>query len=140
MAVDHSPVFVQTPGLGVVAFVNADAANAKKTIVTAGVNGSKVVSLTVASTDSSARIAQVWLTRSATSYLLASLSVPITSGSDGTTPVVNLMNATIWPGLPVDNVAQRFFYLQSGDTLQISFTTQVTSAKEIDLAAVYSNF
>lgn len=139
MAVTHQPVFVQTPKIGVASFVNADGTT-KKTLVTAGADGSKVVSITATSTDVAARVARIWLTRSATSYLLGALSIPAASGSDGATAGVNLINTTIWPGLPIDNVSQRFIYLESGDTLQISFTVAVTAADEIDVTAIYSNF
>lgn len=140
MAVSHEPIFVQTPKITPAAFTNGDAANTKKTLVTAGSDGSKVFAVTAASTDSSARVAQLWLTRSATSYLLASTNVPITSGSDGATPATDLLTATLWPGMAFDNGAQTYIILQSGDTLQVSFTTQVTAAKEIDVTAVFANF
>ena len=140
MAVSHQPIFVQTPKITPAAFTNADAANTKKTITTAGTNGSKVTSISAASTDSSARIVQIWLTRSAVSYLLASINVPITAGSDGSTPSVNLMSATLWPGLSEDPTGQPYLLLESGDTLQVSFTTQVTAAKEIDVTAVFADY
>lgn len=140
MAVTHEGVFVQTPKITPAAFTNADSANTKKTIGTAGTNGMKVVAVSIASTDTSARIAQLWLTRSATSYLLASYSVPITSGSDGSTVSANLLASYVWPGLPVDADGQPYLFLESGDTLQVSFTTQVTSGKEIDVVAVGANF
>lgn len=139
MALVHQPVFPQTPKSGVVSFVNADGTT-KKTLLTAGTEGTKLVSVTATSTDSSARVCQLWLTRSATSYLICALSIPANSGSDGTTAAVNIVNSTILPGLPVDNVSQRFIYLQSGDTLQASFTAAVTATKEIDLLAVATNF
>lgn len=140
MAVSHEPVFVQTPKTTPAAFTNADSANTKKTIATAGTNGSKVVGVTAASTDSSARIAQLWLTRSAVSYELNAASVAITSGTDGATPTTNLMDEVLWPSLPIDPTGQRYFLLQSGDTLQVSFTTQVTAAKEIDVVAVFWDY
>lgn len=133
-----TPVLPQTPKFTPAAFTNADSANTKKTIATAGSNGTKVVAVTAASSDSSARIAQLWLTRSATSYLLTSFNVPITAGSDGSSVSANLMS--LWQGLPRDNDGQSYFFLESGDTLQVSFTTQVTSAKEIDVVAHFANF
>lgn len=135
-----APVFVSTPKITPAAFTNGDSSNTKKTIATADASGSKVVGITAASTDSSARIAQLWLTRSATSYLLSSTTVAITAGSDGTTAAADLMAVAAWPGLPSDGTGQRYFMLESGDTLQVSFTTQVTSAKEIDVSAHFANF
>lgn len=140
MAVTHQGVYVQTPKITPAAFTNSDSANTKKTIATAGSNGSKVVGITATSTDTSTRIAQLWLTRSAVSSLLCSLIVSVAAGSDGAVAASNLINTTIWPSLPVDNDGQPYFFLESGDTLQVSFTTQVTAAKEIDVAAIFANF
>lgn len=140
MAVTHTAVLVQTPKITPNSWTNSDSANTKKTVATAGANGSKVVGLIATSTDTSARVAQVWHTRSATSRLLASVSVPAASGSDGTTAGVNLLGSTLMPGLPVDNDGQTYFFLESGDTLQVSFTAQVTSAKEIDVTCIFANF
>lgn len=142
MAVTATPTFVQTPKLGVVQIVNADASNSK-TIITAGANGSKVVSVVVASDDTSARILQLSVTRSATVYIIGSYSVPAASGTDGTTAAVDLLKggpSTLIPGLPVDNSGQRYLFLQSGDTLTVKSTTTVTSGKTIHLTSVYGDF
>ena len=134
-----TPTLVQTPKITPAAFVNADAANTKKTIATAGASGSKVVAITISSTDSAVRVAQFWLTRAAVSYLITSVTVAVQAGSDGST--VNPIPLTaIQSSLPVDNDGQRYFFLESGDTLQVSFTTQVTTAKEIDVLAHFGNF
>lgn len=139
MTVTPTPAFVQTPQLGVASFTNADSANTKKTIATAGANGSKVVGVTATSTETAnARIAQLWLTRSATSYLIGSFNVPVNVGFDGATPGANLM--ALMNGLPHDNDGQAYVFLLSGDTLQVSFTTQVASGKEIDVTCQYGNF
>lgn len=140
MALTNTVPFLQTAKITPATWTNADSANTKKTVVTAGSNGSKVVALLATSTDTSARAAQIWLTRSATSYLLGSVSVPAASGSDGTTAGINLLGVTLIPGLPVDNDGQVYLFLQSGDTLQVSFTTQVTSAKAVDVVCVSADF
>lgn len=140
MAVSHQAVFAQTPKITPASLLNADSANTKKTIHTAGSNGSKVVAVTASSTDTSARIAQLWLTRSATSYLLGSVNIPAGSGTDGVVAAVNLLLSTLIPGLPIDNDGQRYLHLESGDTFQVSCTTQVTSAKEVDFLCVAADF
>src|SRR5262245_17572867 len=139
MAVSHQPVFVQTPKITPISFTNSDSANTKKTIATAGSNGSKVVAIQATSTDTSNRTAQLWLTRSTTSYLLASKIVVTLSGTDGANPAANLLDLTQWATLPVDNDGQRYLFLESGDTLQVSFTAQVTSGKEIDVVATFGD-
>lgn len=139
MAVSHRAVFVQTPKITSVAFVNADAANTKKTIHTAGVNGAKVLNISASSTDTANRIGQLWLTRAATSYLLASAIVATLAGTEGVTPSQNLIPTSLLT-LPVDNDGQPYLFMESGDTLQVSFTAQVTAAKEIDVTCIAGNF
>lgn len=134
-----SPVFVATPKITPAAFTNADAANTKKTIHTAGASGSKVVSVIVTSTETAnARVGQLWLTRSATSYLLGSFNTPINSGFDGSAATVNALS--LMPGLPLDNDGQPYLFFESGDTFQVSFTTQVAAGKEVDVTCVAGNF
>lgn len=133
-----TPAFVATPKITPVSFTNSDSANTKKTIATAGSSGSKVVAVIATSTDTSNRVGQLWLTRSSTSYLLGSSSVTTLAGTDGSAATNNILN--LINGLPRDNDGQPYVFLESGDTLQISFTAQVTSAKEIDVAAVFGNF
>lgn len=134
-----TPVFAATPKITPAAFTNADAANTKKTIATAGSAGMKVVSVHATSTDTSARVAQLWLTRSATSYLLGSISVPAGAGNDGATAVADLMGYGVFGAFPVDSDGQHYVFLENGDTLQASFTTQVTAAKEIDVVSIAGN-
>jgi hypothetical protein len=133
-----SPVYVGMPKRGLVQILNADASNLK-TVVSAGASGSKVCSLSAASDDTSQRLLQVYITRSGTSYLVVETAVPAASGSDGSTPAVNLINSTILPGLPVDNDGVRYLFLQSGDTLQVKSTTTVTSGKIVHLASDYGD-
>jgi hypothetical protein len=140
MALSTDPVFVQLPKIGPAAFTNTDAANTKKTVVTAGGNGGKLFGLSVTSTDTTARVAQVWLTRGATSYLLTAVSIPALSGTDGTTPNIDLLNNTQWPGLPYDGNAQNFVLLQGGDLIQVSLTTQVAAGKEVDAVAIWADY
>lgn len=140
MAVTATAAFVQTPHITPASFTNSDSANTKKTICTAGANGSKVVAIVATSTDTSTRIGQLWLTRSATSYLLGSTIVAVGAGTDGAVSSQSMMPLNLYPYLPIDNDGQPYLFLESGDTLQISFTTQVTTAKEVDVCAVFGSF
>lgn len=139
MAVTATPVFVQTPKISVGSLTNSDAANTKKTVCTAGANGTKVVSLIATSTETAnARIAQIWLTRSAVSTLLGSVNIPANAGFDGIVYSVNMFS--LIAELPRDNDGQRYLFLESGDTLQYSCTTQVAAAKQVDAHCVSANF
>ncbi len=139
MAVTPTPVFPQAPVITPITIVNADASN-KKTACTGGTNGTKLVSLTATSDDTSNRIVQVYITRSATHYLFGSVNVPTLAGTDGSAAVVDLLNATNIPGLPVDNDGQRYLYLKNGDTLSVATTTTVTAAKTVTIVAISSDF
>lgn len=139
MALVFQPPFIQDAKITPSAFA-ATAANTKQTVCTAGADGTKVTALIATSTDTSDRVAQVWLTRAAVSYLIASTNVPTLSGTNGSAASVNLLGSTLLPGLPVDNDGQRYLFLVSGDTLQVSFTTSITAAKEIDVVCISGDF
>lgn len=140
MAVTNTPVFVQNPKNTQITIVNADASG-QKVVCTAGANGSKVIGLTACSDDTSNRILQIVIKRSATSILIGSATVTTLAGTDGgTTPVKNLLNSVDIPGLPVDNDGQRYIFLESGDTLEVKSTTTVTAAKTISLTCMFGNF
>jgi hypothetical protein len=132
-----TPAFVATPKITPVSILPADTTT-KKTVCTAGASGTKVVALLGTSTDTSNRIVQVWLNRSATNYLLASYTLQLASGSDGSTGTQNLLSNI--QGLPRDNDGQIYLFLEFGDTLQVSTTTTVTAAKEIDVTCISGNF
>jgi hypothetical protein len=131
------PVKLQTPKLPLAQIVNADASN-QKTLYTAAA-AAKLVGLMACSDDTSARVLQVSILRSAVNYLIGSLSVPTLSGTDGVTAAVDLMGA-LMPGLPLDNDGQHYLLLQSGDVLQVKSTTTVTAGKIVHLSAVAAEF
>lgn len=143
MPVTHAGVFVQTPNKRPAAFTNADSANTKKPILTAGPNGTKVVAVSGTSTETAnARVAQLWLTTNdssgAHSYLLTSMNIPVNSGFDGTVAPANILS--LWTNLPTDNDGQVYFLLEAGDTLEASLTTQVASGKEVAIFPVAADF
>ena len=133
-----NPTFVASPMTTPQSWTHADAAATSKTIYTAGANGSKVVAINAASSDSSARVFILYLNRSSTAYQIGSATVAITAGTDGTTATQNLL-ANI-PGLPKDNDGQAYLFLQQGDILQAANVTQLTAAKEIDVVVIAGDF
>lgn len=135
-----APSFVDAAKTGLVQAVNADGTNAK-TIVTAGSNGSKVVSLIATSDDSSARAFKISIVRSGTAYVIGTVSIPANSGTNGSTATVNLLGSGLLPGLAIDNDGQSYLLLESGDTLTATLTTSaVTAAKVVSFIATYGNF
>jgi len=137
VTVSNTAVFPQTPKKGLVQIVNADGTT-KKTVVTAGADGIKVVALNASSDDTSNRTLQVFITRSVTSYLIGSAVITTLAGTDGSTLPIDML--ALIPGLPVDNDGQRYLFLESGDTLQVAVTGAVTAAKTVHVAADAANF
>ena len=79
MAGTATPIFPQTVKNYVAQILPADTTT-KKTLVTGATNGTKIESITVASTDTSARDLLLYLTVSAVDYLLGTVAIPINSG------------------------------------------------------------
>lgn len=145
MAVTATPVFVQTPKITPQNFVQGtDSAGTYKTIYTAGANGSKITAIMVATDDGSAtHVLSLALTRSATDYLFGAYTLPVSSGTDGSTAGIDLLRGgpnTLIPGLPVDNDGQRYLFLESGDTLRLTFATALTASKRINVVTVGADF
>src|SRR5262249_33998578 len=139
MAVISTAVFAQSPKHTQIAIVYAQT-SANKTLVTAGTNGTKVTGITLCSDDTSARVVQIQITRSAVTILVGSVNVPTLAGTDGTTVGVDGMSSTLIPGLPVDNDGQKYIFLGPGDALTIKSTTTVTVAKTISATAIHADF
>jgi hypothetical protein len=141
MAVSHLPVCVQNPNVGLSSFISTYTPNTKQTLITAGANGTKVVSIQATSTETAnIRALQLWLTRSATSYLLNTSNIPVNSGFDGATAPNNALFLMAPPIMAIDNDGQRYLFLMSGDTLQISLTTAPATGKEVDVIAMAGDF
>ena len=136
MAVTASGSFPQNPKNGNVQILPADA-SALKTIYTGGANGSKIVSLIVTSSDTSARDVTWGITTAAIFYPLGTVTIPITAGQINSAPAVTLLDLSKTPGLPIDSDGNPYIFLTSASyTLQIKALTTVTAAKEIDINAI----
>lgn len=123
-----APIFAGVINLGVAQILPADAST-QKTIFTAGASGSKVVACMIATDETAIRVIQMSILRSAVNYTIGSVSIPIGAGNDGVTPAVNFFGTTLIPGFPIDNDAQPYLLLKSGDSLQMKSLTTITAAK-----------
>lgn len=139
MANSNVPMFVQTIRTGLQQILPADT-TALKTLLTAGAQGSRVSSLTLASTDATTRDVQIWITNAATNYLLGTVNVPASAGNTNSAPSVNVLGSAQIPGLPLDSNANPYLDLKSGDVLAVASLTAVTAAKSINAVAVAGDF
>lgn len=145
MAVTATPVFVQTPNITLTNYSSAQAAAAYVTIYTGAANCSKVVAVNVVSNATESHTLSLAVTRNSTAYVLGSYIISSTTGTgtDGATPSVNMLAGGptgLIPSLPVDNDGQRYLYLTSLDTLQISSATSFTGGKKMDVICIGADF
>ncbi len=103
----------------------------KKTVWTAGANDSVLKSFGLTSTDTSARLVQIWVNvgGSGTDRLMGVVTVPITAGSDGSTPGIDVLASTLLPFFSLDAYGNQNFNAKAGTTIKIACTTTVTAAK-----------
>lgn len=133
MAVTNTPIFPQTQNPGVITIVPADA-QAQKTLLTAGANGTKVEALSICSSDTVARDVSIYLTRAAVNYLLTTVSIPAGAGqpaAPAAVPAVDVFRSAQIPGLAYDAFGNRYLLLKSGDTLTINAPVTLTAAKTV---------
>ena len=131
------PTIAKFPRKGVAQILPADT-TAQKTVITAGASGNKVVSLNASSTDTAVVDIAVSLVRSATTYLLATTRLPIGAGFTQGVPAVDLL--ALIAGLPLDQDAQKYLFLESGDTLVVNALVTITAAKVVSIYADHAEF
>ncbi len=141
MAVTATPIFPQTITNKVVTIVNADGTSLK-TLYAAGTNGSKVENILVTNTDTAAYTVQVYVTISATDYLIGSVNLPLSAGNTSSAPSINVLQATNNFGTSVnlDANGNSYLYLASGSTLKVAVTGAVTAAKTVTFFAQGGDF
>ncbi len=144
MTVTHLAIFPQTISNGFVAYLPADTTT-KKTIVTAGANGSIVQSLTMSSTETAnTRLFNFYITNGGTDYLITSVQATVNSGLTNGNPCINILNSGAtpqWAGLMKDSNNNPVLYLASGSVLKVALSTgAIASGKEIDFFAQYGDF
>lgn len=138
----NSIVSPQTPTVGVVQFLQGtDSPGTYKTIYTAGANGSRCVALWSTNNDASAtHLLTVQIVRSAVKYGGMALTTVVNAGFANAVPAQNLTTSTVWPGLPTDGSGNPFIMLASGDTLQATFATALTSTDVINVVAICADY
>lgn len=125
MAAGTAPIFVDSVGNDMVQIVPADT-TAKKTLVTAGADGSRVDEIYVCSTDTAAVVLNFYITRSGTDYYIGDVTVPI--GAGYTTVTRKDCMAVLAPILGA-------LFLENGDVLKVAANATITAAKQVDICA-----
>lgn len=131
------PTLPRMPRKGVGQILNATG-TAQVTVITAGANGNKVVSMVATSTDTASQTVQVTLGRGGTSYVLATTSVPANSGNAAGTAPVDLL--TVIPNLARDQDGQAYLFLETGDTLVVNSAAVISAGKAISVHSDHAEF
>lgn len=141
-AVPNSFISPQTPNRGIVQFLQGtDSAGTYKTLYTAGSNGSRCYAMWMTNNDASAtHVVTVQIVNSAVKYGGTALLSVQSAGFTNGTPAQSLITPTIWPGLPLDQYGNPYIQLVSGDTIQATFATALTSTDVLNIVASCSDF
>lgn len=139
MAVTATPIFPQAVKNYAAQILPADTSTVKS-LVAGGTNGTKIESLSIASTDTAARDVQLVMTISSVVYVLATINIPLNSGNTNAIPSVDVLRNAQWPGLSYDAFGNKILYVANGTTLGIKALTTVTTAKEIDVIATGGDY
>lgn len=125
-----------TPNRGITQFLQGtDVAGTYKTVYTAGANGSDISSIVLNNNDPSAtHLMTCQLVNGGVKYGGAAITPVVNSGFATNVPPVNMIDPGIWPGLAADPNGNPILRMISGDTLQCTFATALTST---DLINVY---
>ncbi len=138
----NSIITAQTPSRGIVQFLQGtDSAGTYKTLYTAGANGSRCNGMWSTNNDPSAtHLITVQIVNGGVKYGGMALTSVVSAGFVSGTPAQALMTAALWPGLPLDSDGNPFIALNSGDTVQATFATALTSTDVLNIVAACSDF
>lgn len=139
MATTATPIFPQTIQNYAVQILPADTTTVK-TLATGGTNGTKIEWVNIASSDTSAKDLQFWLSDGTTNYVLTTLAITANSGFTNSVAPINLWGTIQVPGTTYDSNGNKYLYLKSGWSLKVGALTAVTAAKTIYITAQGADF
>ena len=139
-AVTNTPIFPQTLKNTKTCYVQGtDTAGTYKTIYTGGANGSKIVAIWAGTNDDVSHLVIVRHSSSTSDHCAtngtcssgAAVTVAASSGYAASTPVINMVSTTNWPGLPADTDGNPFMFLSDNtQTIEATFATAFSTAGE----------
>jgi len=151
MAVQSSPVLPQTPKLAVTQFTSSSpvstvAGSTFTTLYTGGANGTKITSVTVSNTSTSALINAILTITSTASgasanYPIGSVTLASLASYDTALTSVNLFASTTIP-LPVDGDGNPYLFLTSSlNTLAVGISSAIqTTGGRVSFTVIAADF
>ena len=144
--VTNTPIFPQAISNAALAVVNATSTTIT-TLLTAGTNGSRVGWINAATSDTAINNVTFYLYNGTTSYPIGVIQIPAGSGATYNVPPISVLNyvnlstsTQNFPQFTFDGNGNKFLYLASGWSLQVSVLAAVTSGKQLTLTAQVENF
>ena len=137
------PIWGLTPKTSVVTFVNADGTT-KKTLVTAGANGCRVLSISATTSDTAANDVNLYVQALGAGTIgnIGGKRVPLASGDvvASTVAGVNLLDTGQMPFLLPDGSLQLAGGGGGTDLLQAGVVAAVTAGKTLTLVTQYTDY
>lgn len=135
-----TPIFPQVLKNSRTCFIQGtDSAGTYKAIYTGDADGSKIIAIWAGTNDDVSHLFTVRHSTSTTDHCAtngtcgagASATLAASSGFAASTPVVNMMSTTNWPGLPTDSDGNPMIYLSDNtQTIEATFATAFSTAGE----------
>jgi hypothetical protein len=110
------------------------------TLFTAGANDTTVKAINVQSTDTVARVLQLWVNDGTTDFLLGAVTIPLNSGNTGAVAAIDLLGGTLLPSLPYDANGKRILPLPAGYILKVNSQVTVSATREITVVCMAEDF
>lgn len=112
-------------------------------VATAGADDSIVKSLSVASDDTVTKYVQFWISKDGgtTKYLVSTVNVVATSGTDGTVASIDVLGNLLVSGLEIDEAGKTVLRLANGTTLYACvITSAVSTSKTVWITGTQLNY
>lgn len=111
-------------------------------LMTAGLNGSVLKSLMVASDDSAARVLCIFISPDGgtTKYCIGTVNIPLNSGATGAIANIDVLASAVLLGFPVDQGGRSVLPLAAGYKVYVGVQVAVTAAKTIVVTGISEDF
>jgi hypothetical protein len=105
-------------------------------IYTAGANGGRVISLIGATNDTVTVNVRLYILRSATVIPVGLVNIPLSAGNTFAARfVVDFLNGTNIPGLPIDNTGRQYIPLMPNDVLKATTVANLSATTSLWITA-----
>ena len=105
------------------------------TAYTAGVSGSRIISLVASTDDTVASNIFVYIVKGATVQPLGLVPITLSAGNVTGTRNIDLLNGTNIPGLPIDNTGRQYISMMPNDILRIGLLAATSANKSVWVTA-----